>query len=233
MFATQVPARRSITEQIRDVLGACQYVANARDYASQLIRAVAAATDSPCAIWLDTAMHGQTVVAQTDNAPTGRLLLLCAGGPCLHNALSDAGGILSIAATPVMFRSSIAGMIAVANSSRPYTSADLQLLSQAGRTALLEYETRVQAAETESETMAKRVADMMHDLRQPLSILEACTCLLEMALAPVEARAREHLDEMHRQLDRASGLMEGAVRGYRVRVDASRDLANAAISLVT
>lgn len=233
MFATQVLARPSITEQIRDVLGACEYVASARDYASRLIRAVAAATDSPCAVWLDRSMHGHTVVAQTENAPTGRLLSLCASGPVLNNELSDGGGIHSIAAAPVMFRSSIAGTIAVGNGSRPYTSADLQLLSQAGRTALLEYETRVQAEQMESETMARRVADMLHDLRQPLSILEACACLLEIALAPVEARTREHLDEMHRQLDRASGLMEDAVRGYRLPVDASRDRANPEMSLVT
>ena len=131
-----------------------------------------------------------------------------------------------------MFRDSIAGVLAVANGIRPYTAADLQLLAFTGRTALLEYESRRQAEELELSTMARRVADLAHELRQPLSILEACACLLECVL-PADTRGREHLEEIHQQIDLAGGIVERAVRGYTPRLEVSRDLANSAMSMVT
>jgi signal transduction histidine kinase len=233
MFATQVLLRPSATEEIRSVLGACQYAPSARDYALQLVRALAAATDSPCAIWLNWPPHPTDVVAQTGDASAGALSALCDCAPLAANDLADGSGLHSIAAAPMMFRSSVAGVLAVANRAHAYTTADLALLAQIGRTAVLEFETRVHAEELKLQTMARRVADLAHELRQPLSILEACACLLELVLEPVDPRAREHLDEMHHQLDLAGCSIEQTLRGYAPRLESSRACAKSAISMVT
>ena len=235
MSATQVPARLPLIEEIRFVLSACQYARSARDYAGRFVDALATATGSPCAIWLHWPLHPEEVVAQTGELALHPLLSLCAahpdGAPFICHDLDEAA-IHSVAAAPVMFRSTVTGVLAVINASR-YSAADLQLLAFTARTALLEYESRQQADELELTTMARRAADLAHDLRQTLGILEACTCLMEFALAPADPRAREHLDEMHRQIDLAGGIIENSLRGYTARGDASRDLANSAMSMVT
>lgn len=233
MSATHVAAPLPLIEEIRSVLSACQYARAARDYAGQFVTALAASTQSPCAIWLNAPAHLGDVVAQAADIDLPRLLSLCGSMPRLANDLDGTGGIHSLAAAPVMFRDTVAGVVAVANAARPYTAADLQLLAFTARSALLEYESRQQADELELTTMARRVADLAHDLRQPLGILEACACLLELALTPVDARAREHLEVMHRQLDLAGGIVEQTIHGYAPRLEASRDLANSAMSMVT
>ena len=233
MSATPVLERLSLTEEIRHILSSCQYAVTAGEYAGQLTAAVAAATESACAIWLDGPPQAPRVAALTGSAPALHLISLCAGAPLIDHQCGGEAGVHSIAAAPVMFRSSPAGVLAVANGARRYTAADLQLLAFIGRTALLEYEAREQAEELEMKTMARRVADLAHDLRQPLGILEACACVLELVLPQSEARAHGHLQQMQGQIDLAGAILGSAVQSYAPRLDCSRDLANPAISMLT
>ena len=233
MFATQVLARPSATEEIRDLLISCQYAANAREYAGQVVKALAAATDSQFAIWFDWPVHLSTVVAQTEATISSGLLALCHCAPLIDNDLGHNSGLRSIAAARVIFRSSVAGVLAVGNGARPYTAADLDLLAQTGRIALVQYETRRHAEELELIPTPQQVANLAHDLRQPLGILEACASVLELVLPSAETRAREHIREMHRQLDLAGDIIDQTVRGCTPRVAPSRVCANSAISMVT
>ncbi len=225
MFATQVLASSPDPDQVRTLIRSCRFTETSADYVSQIVRSVAAATESQFAIWLEWPVHATTVVAQTNGPVPPGLIALCSRTPMIASDW--------IVAAPVCFRSTIVGVLAAANGRRPYTSADVSLLSQVGRTAVLEYEIRRQAEALAMEPMASRVANMTHDLRQPLGILEACTCLLEIALPPGETRAREHLEEMHRQLDLAGAIVDEAVAGYTGCLEASRDFTNSAISMVT
>lgn len=219
MLATQVLAPLVVADKIRSVLSACQYAWNADDYAQQLVRTLAIATHSEYAIWLNWPAGQGDPVAQTGGCRTvlSRLRSLCDCAPRLANDLDERFGIRSIAAAPVMFRSFTVGVLAVANGDRPYTPADLDLLREIGGSALAEYESRERAEALGLPSMPDRMADFIHELRQPLGVLEACACFLELVLPEGEVRAREQLEEMHSQLDVASRILGERARAYAPR----------------
>ena len=93
MSASQVLARLPLIEQIRDVLGACQYAGNPADYAGQFVAALAAATESPCALWLNWPVRAGNIVAQTECAPRWPLLSLCGDAPLVANDLDGTSGV--------------------------------------------------------------------------------------------------------------------------------------------
>src|SRR5262249_52272020 len=137
------------------------------------------------------------------------------------------------------------GILAVANGARPYTPADIVLLETIGRIAVAEHEALERTETLGMENRQESMADLVHGLRQPLGILEACAVLLDMSLPAGETRAREHLTEMLSQLERASGILDQSTTGYaspasRPRTDEtepeesdSRFFANSAMSMVT
>jgi signal transduction histidine kinase len=158
-------------------------------------------------------------------------------------------GIHSVAAAPILFRHSVAGALAVANSSQPYSSADLDLLEEVGRAALLHYESMERAAALDLASPYRGIADIVHDMRQPLSTLGVCTYYLELILPAEAVKAREQLVEMQTQLDCAGRILDEGARGYAPRTappcagvlpepalpEAAESLAltNSAISMVT
>jgi signal transduction histidine kinase len=246
MHATKVLAHPAVAERTREVLSACQYASTPGDYARRVVETLASVTDSEYAIWLNWPAGPESVVAETQGFPfRSRVLALCDYAPCRCTKLDPRDGVHSIAVAPIMFRSSITGVLAVVNGALPYTPSDLNLLRDVGRTAVLEYEMLERAEALGVATPRQRTADLVHELRQPLGILEACAFYLELVLPASEARAREQLAEMQRQLNRASGILDEGTRVYprcnSVPVfeepepdeEESRILTNSAMSMVT
>lgn len=244
MFATQVLAPAVVAEKIRDVLSACRHARTAHDYSRRLVQSAAEVTKSEHAVWLSCATDSVVPVAATENGSAlTRWLGADPAVPLLVNQWNAYDALHSVAAVPVKFRSTVYGVLAVGNGTHPYTPDDLMLLEEIGRAALLEYERLVRMDAMGFVTDHQRMAEMSHELRQPLGILEACAFLLEMALPASETRTREQLAEMRRQLDRASGILDACLKPHRsraLRADVtgpddrqSLDLTQSAISMVT
>jgi GAF domain-containing protein len=243
MTATQVLAPTTVADEIRNVLSACRHQRNAADYASRLVQTLAEVTHSQHAMWLNWPANPVCVVAQTAGLnPLGEYLIANERLRVLANDRSTADGIRSVAAAPVWFRSLVVGVLAVANGDEPYTPAHVELLEGIGRVAVAENES-LQCAEALGLSEEQRLVDMVHGLRQPLGIMEACAFLLDMSLTPSQIRAREHLQEMLRQLHRASGILDQSAASYASRGSRTDDtepeesdsfvLTNSAMSMVT
>jgi hypothetical protein len=214
MSATQVHAHLAVSERIRDVLGSCQYAHTAQEYARQVVEALAVATHSQYAVWMNWPFE-EGIVSQAEGSDAlARLLQLCKYAPLLSNDVAPGFGIHSFAAAPVLFRSTTAGVLAVGGGSRPYTTSDLELLEEVGRAALPQYESLVHTESLGITSAARRLADLAHDLRQPLGTLEACAFYLDLILPEDETKAREQLPEMQSQLDAASRLLAESTQGY-------------------
>ena len=59
--------------------------------------------------------------------------------------------------------------------------------------------------------------DLIHDLRQPLSSIEAIAYYLEMTLPPEQEEARLYVHRIQQLVDQASSILEGASKGVRGR----------------
>jgi len=91
------------------------------------------------------------------------------------------------------------------------------------------------------------LADFAHQLRQPLSALEALTSYLDLITTPGDLRVREQLLRMHSEIDHVDQILQDglrALRGYLaaqgpvlapegVVEELSRPLTKAAMSAVT
>jgi hypothetical protein len=246
MTATQVLANHAVAEKIRGVLTACRYILSPCQYARRVVRTIASVTHSQYAVWLNYPAGPESLVAETDGfCWRARVLSLCEAVPRLSNELDSKAGIHSIAAAPIMFRSSITGVLAVANGALPYTSDDLYFLEELGRAAVLEHEGLERAETLGLASPRQRTADLVHGLRQPLGILEACAFYLDLILPAGHGPARDQVAEMQRQLVRASAILDESFQTYPCRVSGpdlatmepaeneSRVLTNSAMSMVT
>ena len=66
----------------------------------------------------------------------------------------------------------------------------------------------------------ERLRELIHDLRQPLSSIEAIAYYLEMTLPAQQVHAREHMTQLQRLVAEASAVLErnaGVVRKPCVR----------------
>jgi signal transduction histidine kinase len=180
------------------------------------------------------------IVAETEDTPAiVRHAVTDAPLPLLANDWNPCDGIRSLAAAPVRFRASLVGVLAVADGERTYTRSDLDMLEGIGCAAVAEYESLERAEALGMLQRRESMAELIHDLRQPLGILEACAFLLDVSLPPAETRSREQLAVMMRQLDRAGRILNEIASGYappRSRRDyesESRVLTKSAMSMVT
>jgi GAF domain-containing protein len=246
MSATQPLKHHAVAEKIRDVLSACRHILSPRGYALRVVGTIASVTHSQYALWLNWPAGPESLVAETAGFPwRARVFSLCEAVPRLSNHLEPGAGVHSIAAAPIMFRSSIIGVLAVVNGALPYTPADLDLLSGIGRSALLEHESLERAEALGVTSPRQQTADLVHGLRQPLGVLEACAFYLDLILPAGEDRAREQVAEMQRQLVRASGILDESSQVYAPCAPGtgltdpepgeaeSRVLTNSAMSMVT
>ena len=63
----------------------------------------------------------------------------------------------------------------------------------------------------------ERLRDLLHDLRQPLSSIEAIAYYLEMTLPADQLEARHHMSQIQRLVADASALVAGAAGTERKR----------------
>lgn len=239
MPATQVLAPFAV-EKIRTILSTCRSERTSDSYASRLVTMAAALLQSQHAVWLDWPVGAGCVVAETDGFnPLGRWLTRHGCVPMLTNEYC-CDGIVSLVAAPIRFRDTVVGILAVANAERPYTHADLRVLEVVASAAVAEYESLRHAESLEMATRPQALAGFIHDLRQPMGVIEACAFLLEMKLPP-EGSQREQVAEIFHQLDRASRILDTMTRPYTRPCDGETDdepsdnrvFTNSAMSLVT
>jgi len=62
------------------------------------------------------------------------------------------------------------------------------------------------------------LADFAHQLRQPLSALEALTSYLDLITSPQDVRAREQLRRMHAEIDHADQVLRDGLVTLRARL---------------
>ena len=207
---------------------------------------IASVTHSEYAVWLNWPLGPESLVAETEGFRwQARCLSLCDCVPRLSNDLDPADGVRSMAAAPIMFRSSVTGVLAVVNGAHPTHPPTFDLLNEIGRTAVLEHESLERAEALGLTCPRQRTADLVHGLRQPLGILEACAFYLDLVLPVSQNKAREQLAEMQRQLVRASGILDESAQDYALRdsdpgfeatepaEEESRVRTNSAMSMVT
>jgi nitrogen-specific signal transduction histidine kinase len=60
--------------------------------------------------------------------------------------------------------------------------------------------------------------ELIHELRQPLSSIEAIAYYLEMTLPPEQIQARLYMRRLQELVDQTSSLLEGAAAGVRQKV---------------
>ena len=59
------------------------------------------------------------------------------------------------------------------------------------------------------------LADFAHQLRQPLSALEALTSYLDLITTPEDLRVHEHLSRIHSEIGHVDQILQDGVRALR------------------
>jgi signal transduction histidine kinase len=70
----------------------------------------------------------------------------------------------------------------------------------------------------------ERLRELVHELRQPLSSIEAIAYYLEMTLPPAQVQARLHMTQLQRLVEDANAILErsaGMVHKPRLRARAA------------
>ncbi len=196
----------------RTVLEACRHASTSQEFASLFVHQVATATGSEFCIWIEWDNQGARPISfySTSSQDSSRLFLLCAE--------IAAGGerecSTRLAAAPLKIRSQVCGVLAVGNRLAGYEPGDLLRLEELGQAAWLrwDYLRRCEALGVDSPAGDESaLADVAHELRQPLSAIEALASFLEIILPANEARAREHLQEIRLQVTTADLILTNRI----------------------
>ncbi len=84
----------------------------------------------------------------------------------------------------------------------------------AAQAVLVETSTYVEA-QTSTAFDDHAVRDLIHDLRQPLSSIEAIAYFLEMTLPVEQTQARQYMRRLQQLVDQTSAILEHAAAGVR------------------
>ena len=92
-----------------------------------------------------------------------------------------------------------------------------------------------------AQHLRKEVARLVHDLRQPLTIIETCAYLADQRLPTADTTTREHLSLIFEQLGKISQLVDemlcaaqiAAAHREQEEPAESRSLTNSAMGAVT
>jgi signal transduction histidine kinase len=111
-------------------------------------------------------------------------------------------------------RAQVCGVLAISNRRAGYELDDLSLLEELGQMAWMrfDYLRRCEAMGVDSPAGDESaLADVAHELRQPLSAIEALASFLEIILPANEVRAREHLQEIRLQVTTADRILTSRI----------------------
>lgn len=84
-----------------------------------------------------------------------------------------------------------------------------------GAQAVLLQTTSYLETKTSRSSPNELVRDLIHDLRQPLSSIEAIAYYLEMTLPPEQIEARLYMRRLQQLVDQTSSVLQGAAAGVR------------------
>jgi hypothetical protein len=193
----------------RNVLAACRRASTSQEFANLFVKQVASETGSQFCLWTRSGASGlqnpnQEFIAHSGLRPEWFAECLehtasAASGKALIRTESlPFSGIISLAAVPVTLHAEICGVLAVGNRPSDYDLHHLHALEEIGSLAFLrwEYLRKREAIGLDPASVDWHLADLVHDLRQPLSSIELLASLLEITLPANETRAREHLQEI-------------------------------------
>jgi hypothetical protein len=203
----------SITDKVQSVMCACQYARTAEDYVRQFTRATAAAMQSPHVAWVNWPGLPLSLVTRTEGSEHLLAVLPELAGQAPVICPSAGRAAECIAVVPVLFRSSVTGLLAVAGRVEGYTTRDLDTLIEIARGAILEYENLRYATSVGIARAPQKLAHLIHDLRQPLGAVEAHAFYLGLIL-PDDPDVCEHLGEIQTQIDWASRILDEGTVGY-------------------
>lgn len=77
------------------------------------------------------------------------------------------------------------------------------------------------------------LANLVHDVRQPLSTIENSAYCLKLLMRDAPEPVREQIRVILRQVDRADGLLREAANGFRQVQDGNFETTKSANALVT
>jgi signal transduction histidine kinase len=80
--------------------------------------------------------------------------------------------------------------------------------------------------QTQKKRNTTLLCDVVHDLRQPLGIIEISAYLLKKALADATPEVRAHLDAIERQIDVAVRVLADAASEWQCARDQTAETGN-------
>ncbi len=183
------------------------------------------ATNSEFCIWMEWKDQAARPISVSYHSSPGMaevpldsglepVLEICAAAAAtdatLRSGPDPAGRYFNLAAAPVRLHSQVWGIFAIGNRLQGYEPKHIVRLEKVGQAALLRWE-YLRQCEVLGVTAPRRMdvvmADLVHDLRQPLSTIEALAAYLEIVLPANETRAREHLQEIRLQVTLADRIL--------------------------
>jgi len=196
----------------RTVLESCRHASTAREFASLFVRRVAMATGSEFCIWIECDHQAARLISfySPTSADSSSAFLLCT--PVTASGVGQCSG--RFAAAPLRIRSQVCAVLAIGDRLTASDPEDLLHLEELGQAAWLrwEYLRRCESLRVDSPAGdATALADLAHELRQPLSAIEALASSLEIILPANEARAREHLQEIRLQVTTADRMLTSRI----------------------
>ena len=213
----------------RSVLSVCRRANTSQEFASLFVKEVAKETGSQFCLWTNQDTRAMSTledlpgefIAQHGlrNEWLAAMLELASStagsGPHIIIRPVPTGEVISCAAVPVRIRSEVCGVLAVGNRPAGYDPSHLRRLEGMGSAAMLRWEYLRHAESMGLEPVGPDMlmAELAHDLRQPLSSIELLAALLEITLPANETRAREHLQEIRLHVNTVDCILSKRVGG--------------------
>jgi len=88
-------------------------------------------------------------------------------------------------------------------------------MSAAGSAILIEPPVYFQAPPLVEPAATEAIRVLVHELRQPLSAIEAIAYYVEMTLPPDQLHARQHMRQLQELVGRAEAILAGSVSSAR------------------
>lgn len=209
------------------VLSACGRVRSAAEFGRALALRTAEALEAECCIWADRTAAGLSLLFSTPGAekyatPVLRMAKRTVdSGPVLVQSVEGEPGLDSFAAVPMHFRSQVAGVLAVCNRGGGFSGEHLEVLDLLGRIGIVRFE-QMRLAEEFSlplpgdERARRVVADLTHELSQPLSVIAAAVFCADMIAPPGDERVRRYLQEVETQVESAAQMLRKVARSIHL-----------------
>jgi signal transduction histidine kinase len=200
----------------RTVLESCRHASTSQEFASLFVHQVAAATGSEFCIWIEWEnLAARPISFYPDSLPDrARAFLLCTQAAAIGEShYSD-----ELAVVPLKIHSQVCAVLAVGNRPAGGEAIDLSRLEELGLAAWLRYDylRRCETLAVDSPAGDESaLAEVVHDLRQPLSAIGALASFLEITLPANDVRAREHLQEIRLQVTTADLILTSRIAANR------------------